>query len=210
MENRRQAVIAVVVIALILLIIGGTVFYLVRSLTGRTNNQRVATVSPVPVSSSLARLPGASPTPASGTSGTVNSNGNIKTYNGSGFQIRYPKNWGILTCGNSQNFELDPTNITDQLGVNCNRAVKPVTFLVRANSCGAGQTVNLGGVSAVKTVDQNFVTAAGRGVQYQWCINTTPAVEVTHRVGTGTAFSTQDYSKQVEQIISSFRSGSGS
>ena len=57
--------------------------------------------------------------------------GNMKSHTSDlGLTINYPKSWGILTCSNSYNFELDPTNGTDMLNMMCNDAMKPISVII--------------------------------------------------------------------------------
>lgn len=187
--------------------------------------QTVSSASPFPVqtvapsnSPKASTKPAASPTPKASAKPTpqastqpqpsansnVTTNGNLKTYTGSGFELKYPANWGLLTCNNSSNFELDPTSSQDQLNVACNFATKPVTILVGQNSC-SGNQIDLGGVKYRKSTNSQLVTPSGRGTGYEWCSVNAPAIDVTHRVGTGTAFSSQDYSFQIEQILATLK-----
>ena len=127
-------------------------------------------------------------------------------YKGNGFTLRYPKNWGILTCNNSDNFELDPTNPADQIGVTCERALKPITVIVGKKAQCQGDMVTLGNVKVIKSkiMDDN-------GTDYRWCTQTVPDLDITHRVSKtpSRATSKQDYSAAVEQMISTFTPGSG-
>lgn len=126
-----------------------------------------------------------------------------KTYQGKNFTLSYPKTWSILTCANSQNFEFDPENNTDQNAVQCDRAVKSVTVLVKNTSDCTGDTILLGQVSVVKSK-----TTTGTGVGYRWCTNTKPILDITHRASTagGRATSKNDFSAAIEEMIKTIRS----
>jgi len=167
------------------------------------------TITPVP---STTVTPTLSPTQSNTTGSTntnssnqtSNTNGIIKTYNGEGFSVRYPDNWGLLTCSNSKNFELDPTSPQDVIGVVCDYAVKPVTFVVRSSAISCpGNKVTLGS----KQVTKSIKTYSDGDVYYRWCfMSGGKQLDVTHRVSqTGTrATSTTDYSAEVETIISDY------
>ncbi len=216
MEDKRTLVATGLVILLIIVLVGWVVFYLVSFIRGRQMQQEAtqdlfprASVTPTPIESGWS--PPSSPSPVASTAPNPLTVGqNNKTYSGASFQLSFPKDWGLLTCSNSQNFELDPNNPNDQLAVACNLATKPVTFLVGQNSCRGGRLITLGSVRVRKVVNNNFVTANGRGIQYHWCTQTNPSLDITHRVGTGTAFSSQDYSSEVESIIQSLSFPRGS
>jgi hypothetical protein len=226
--QKRTLIITGIVLFVILLIIFGTIFFLIRSFSQRSNSsqtnnnnksifpiQTIASSNPFPNLTVPSNNSTASPQPSANPSAnnqTQNqtASGSTKVYQGSGFAVKYPKDWGLLTCNNSSNFELDPTNPQDQLGVACNRAQKPITVLVGQNSCVGGNIVTLGNIQVRKIVNNSFATAGGSGIEYHWCTQTSPALDITHRVGSGTAFSTQDYATQVEQIISSISFGQGS
>lgn len=202
----KRLIVLIIAAILVLSLIFGVVFSLYRLIRSRQNTipttsgpKPQVTISPLP--SALPQTP-----PTTGTTPWQTVTGNFKTYTGQGFLLSYPKNWGLLTCRNSQNFEFDPANPTDQLNVNCDRAVKPITvqssFLT---GCAGGQQITLGNNSVVKVVS---------GSDYKWCVGGGAVpLEVTHRVsGTDnrSAFSKTDYSSQVEQMISTLRFGGGS
>lgn len=222
-QNRALAVVGIIVV-LVLAIILGTLFYLNKTFQKNTP-KKVATTTPAPT---LTTFPLSTPAPTSsnissgtsnqgsttitppitsGSSSSVTVSGDSKIYNGSGFQLKYPKNWGLLTCNNSQNFELDPTSSNDSPNYACDLAVKPITILVGNNDCsGVSETIN--GINVVKSVK----TYANGGIDYDWCTQTTPALHMSNRVDpTGArATSKTDYSYQVEQIISSLSFSGGS
>lgn len=210
--QRRTLIVTGAVLLIILLIIFGTVFFLIRTIlkpSGTPNPTPTSRVSLFPTASGApgASLPGettASPAPFNSTNQPAPASG-LETFNGPVFQMQYPNSWGILTCNNSRNVELDPTSTVDQLNIACNYAQKPVTILVGQNTCVGGQIVSLGSVQVRKIVGPILTDTGGSGNQYHWCTQTSPALDITHRVGTGRAFSASDYSSQVEQVISSLK-----
>ncbi len=238
MDQRKSLIVTGLALIFIIAIIVGTIAFLVRSIKSRqaTTNPTPAPIvqaSPVPVfdgpsnslpdpsiNSNVAATPtptptssasprpsaSATPKPSASPSPSVQVNGSLKTYNGSSFSISYPKAWSILTCNNSQNIELDPTSTTDQLNVNCGYALKPITILVGNTSC-QGQTVKLGNISTIKSSTQTPT-----GVNYMWCTQTQPMLNITHRVSSdgSRATSTQDFSSQIEEMIKTFKPGTGS
>lgn len=219
MNDKRPLIVTGLVLLLIIVLIGGVIFYLVNFFRSRQDNQQ-ATQDIFPHSSMNVVVVGPdgspSPTPlASPVTGQANQNtvtgvnGNSKFINASGVGLSFPTNWGVLTCSNSKNFELDPYNNSD-VTVSCAKATKPITILVNKSSCADGQVITLGNTQVRKTVDTNFITREGRGSQYHWCTQTTPSLDITHRVGTGTAFSQDDFSTAVEQMISTFTPAAGS
>lgn len=201
MEDRRTLVIAGIIAVVALILLGGLIFYLVKVFTGNSNTPTVITSSPTPVARYT--QPGATPTPA------PSGNPNLKTYTGSNFQLTYPSSWGLLTCNNSQNFELDPTSGADQLKVSCDVAQKPVTVLV-GNSSGCGGTSMQLGANSVLYSKQ---TDSSGYITYQWCTQGGPTVlNITERVSPNgeRATSMRDYSQEVQQMISTIRFGGGS
>lgn len=199
MERRRTLVVTSLVLIFIVLLIIATIVLIVRFFQGRSN----------PTTSELfptTTLSSASPVATIAPDG-LSVNPNLKTYNGNGFTLQYPNNWGLLTCNNSQNFELDPVNSRDQLNYNCDYAVKPVTILVERNLNCAGTEMNIGGVEVTKQVTQTAT-----GVNYRWCTQTSPALDITHRVSSNgsRATSKEDFSSQVEQMIQTLRFSAGS
>ncbi len=221
MNDKRPLIVTGLVLLLILVLIGGVIFYLINFIRGRqTTEQATRDIFPRSSMNVVIENPSASPQASPAVTTTpnqspnvqsvgVSNRGNSKIITSQGFQLAVPQNWGTLTCLNSKNFELDPYNAADSTA-NCVKAIKPVTFLVGKNSCAGGQIVTLGNIQVRKIVDTNFVTRDGRGTQYHWCTQTTPSVDITHRVGTGTAFAKDDFSAAVEQIISTFTLAAGS
>jgi hypothetical protein len=211
--QRRTLIVTGAVLLIILLIIFGTVFFLIRTILNRPSG----TPTPTPLPTNRVGLfpfetptssPVGSPIPGeidvNPQQGTEVSD-DLKTYNGPVFQMKYPKNWGLLTCNNSRNIELDPVSGTDQINIGCDVAQKAVTIMVGQNTCVGGEVIALGGIQVRKVTGPVRTNFAGSGHQYHWCTLTPTALDITHRVGTGRAFSAEDYSKQVEQVISSLR-----
>ncbi len=199
MDQRKVLVLAGILGVLIIAIIIGTIIYVTHNSSISSTVPTIVTSSPLPLPSSS--IPVSSPAPRASSAPS-----NIKTYNGTGFQVQYPNTWGLLTCSNSNSFELDPANSIDQIKVSCNAAVKSVTILVHQVSC-SGQTVKLGNVSVIKSVDPS-----GGRTDYRWCTQTNPMLDISHRFSPsgGTATSTTDYSSQVEDMISKIYFGAGS
>lgn len=208
----KRLVIGIIGLILILALIFSVIFWLFRTFQARQRAQssifpsstQVVTPAPsAPLNTNPTPAPTTPPQPQSQTPTGANS----KIYAGTGFALEYPKNWGLLKCSNSQNFELDPVNSTDQT-VSCASAVKPVTINTSyLSGCSGGQQINLG---------QNKVTKVASntswGKDYKWCIEGAPALEITHRVSTTdprSAFSKQDFSSQIEEMISKLRFGTG-
>jgi len=215
MDDQRKSLILTAVVTLIILaLIVGLVIYLVRFVQNRQRGQVASNPSPpARVIPSASGNPGASILPAASNvpvrssaplavaSNPPANTGNGTLYSGQGFKVRYPSNWGILTCSNSLNFEFDPTNGADQIKVACERALKPVTILVGTNANCTGDTVSLGNIKVVKA--KNSVN--GRSTT-RWCTQTNPTLDITHRVSQTPqrATSTQDFSAQIEQMISTY------
>ena len=202
MDQRKVLILAGVLGVLLLIIIIGTVAYISSSRsTSPQNTQKIVTSSPLPIPSTA--------TSGSNPAGSVsNTKGNFKTYSGTGFSVRYPKTWGLLTCSNSKDFEFDPVNGTDQLKVVCNKALKPITVIVHTTpvSC-LGSKQTFGSVTTTKAVD-----SGAPFTDYRYCTQTTPQLDISTRYSPngGTAVATTDYSSQVEQLISNVSFGGGS
>lgn len=157
------------------------------------------------------KLPFTKPNSASQTSESVqgstivrsiNVSGEFKSYSSDlGFKISYPKNWGLLTCSNSYNFEFDPTNGTDLANVVCDYATKPVSVIVSndVSEC-SGENIKIGSTNVIKSqiTTQNYTT-------YQWCTLTQPVLIISNRTSTTTNFAatTTNYSTDIEKIIGS-------
>lgn len=190
MEQQQRSLVVTAAVGLIILaIIIGSVYYLVRFIQGRT---RTASNNPSPSVS-------ASVSPASEVSeGAQDNPPNTKVHNAGNFQVVYPKDWGLLTCTNSANFELDPKNGADSK-IACDRAVKSITFVLDNNTGCPAEAANIGQVKVTKSRESE-----GNYTRYQWCTQTQPILNITHRVSNSgeTATSKEDYSKQIEEIIS--------
>ena len=202
MEDKTRAIIVTgAVILLILALIIAAIFYLIRFISSRSSTN---TNSGKQINFS------ASPTPAGGSeagttqgSGSSNTSG-TKSHNGVGFQLNYPQNWGLLTCSNSQNIELDPTNGTDQR-IACDYAQKPITIMVGV-SCD-GTTTDISGVPVVKS-QRNL----SKGVENSWCVKIGSGLLITNRVSNQDVrgYGKQDYAKQIEELIAKLRVGNAS
>jgi hypothetical protein len=225
MEQQQRSLIFTAAVGLIILaIIVGSVYYLVKFIQTRVATSRQspqasaeivaqASVSPSPEGSVQGEQ--ASRTdqsdqqaqnltetqPAGETKGGVGSavTGDRKTYKGQGFSFSYPKSWSLLTCTNSTNIELNPAGGNDSR-VSCDTAQKPITVLVNNNWGCSGDSVNIGSVSVKKSKQSD-----GGYIKYQWCTKTTPMLNITHRVSNSNdpATSKTDYSKQIEEMITS-------
>lgn len=204
MDAERRSLIATALVGIVVLaIIIGSIYYLIQFIRNRqantnvANNQVQASVSPSPVGSA----------PIQVNQGQQPATGDFKTYNAGDYQITYPKNWGLLTCNNSQNVELDPTNGQDQAGVACSVATKPITIIKNATGCVGGEIVDMGSYKVAKTK-----ATEGGYTRYEWCTKTNVPLYITHRVSddNSPATSKDDVSRQVEELISrlSFVQGS--
>ncbi|MFA5932696.1 MAG: hypothetical protein WCV81_00350 [Microgenomates group bacterium] len=203
----RTIILAVVSVVIIALILSG-VFYLLRSSKQLANTNKntgnpleklgVITASPTPTSVQSGQ-----------TSGVTSSNNqpstvavNIKTYQGSNFTIKYPQNWGILTCSDSKNIELDPYNSNDLINYACDRAIKPITIIVGDGSLSCpGEAVKIGNNTVVRSK-----TETANWFKNRWCINKNGmSFDITNRinskgiVGTGK----DDFSSEIEKTIGS-------
>ncbi|MDO8639188.1 MAG: hypothetical protein Q7R43_06440 [Candidatus Daviesbacteria bacterium] len=184
-----------------LLILAGvlvSLFYVLKSAKVGSLTQ------PASVPNSLSRLPSIATTP-SATNTNINSTVPIlsddKIFKGQGFTLSFPNNWGLLTCGNSNNFEFDP-NGGDMKNVACDNALKPVTFVVVSRLNCSGDPVKLGNnhVTKTKTISDNG------DVSHRWCTMVgNIGFDISHRVSSSgsRATSKNDYSKEVEKIITS-------
>lgn len=198
MEQRAKTLIITGIVALVILgIILGTVYYLGSNLRRRfsgfgANSAPSATPSPTLIPANI--------------EGQVQGVG-LKVYSGDGFTLNYPEKWGVLKCSNTANFEFDPINSVDEFGVECDYAQKPITVLVNSGIECTGEDLRIGNTLVRKSKE-----TVAKGVNYRWCtVNTTPGLDVTHRVSTEEARATSkvDFSVQVEQVISSFNFLSG-
>ncbi len=209
MEDKTRALIVTgAVLLLILGLIIAAIFYLIRFISGRsstntnTNQTRQINFSPSPASTGENN----NNAPAvSNPGGSAANNTEFKVHNGAGFQLSAPKNWGILTCSNSQNVEFDPANPTDQLKVACDYAQKPITVIVGV-AC-EGATTDISGVSVVKS-QRNL----SKGVEKSWCVKSGSGLLITNRVSNQDVrgYGKEDYSKQIEEMIARLRVGNAS
>ena len=195
MDPEKRSLIATALVGIVVLaIIIGSIYYLIQFIRNRQNPTNVASNQ---VQASVAPA-------ASGV--VINQvqdqnqgvSGDYKTYNAGEYQITYPKTWGLLTCTNSENVEFDPTNPADQK-IDCSIATKPITIIKNAVACSNGTIADVGQIKVAKTKVNE-----GNYVRYEWCTKTVPALYVTHRVSPNgeQATSKEDYSKQVEDMIS--------
>lgn len=204
MDQRVRLLIFGLIALLILAGILVLIFYLGRNLVGKP------AISDSATNNALMRLRGSvTPTPTIGGTGELDGSanvtpitgGNTKLYQGRGFSLRYPANWGILTCNNSQNFEFDPYIASDVRNVICTEAQKPITFLISKNLTCPGETVKLGAVNAVKSSKIN----PDGSTTYRWCVNLSNlGFDISHRVSSTPtkAKSHDDFSGKVEEVIS--------
>lgn len=206
MEQQQRSLFFTAAVGLIILaIIVGSVYYLVKFIQSRVASSRQSPQASVEIIAQASGSPeggsvqgeqifGASP-------GIIPQTGNLpadkKIYNSGSFQLIYPKNWGILTCNNSKNIELDPLSSSDNK-ITCESAVKPITVLLdNINGC-EGENKKIGNTWVVKSkkVDGGYTL-------YRWCTKTDPVLNITHRVSKGgeKAVSPDDYSGQIEEMI---------
>lgn len=203
MDRKKTLIVTGIVLLVILALVFAAVFYLVRTIQNRQSASQRTTF---PDTTSLPILaPSTTPTPA-GTSPTSSSQPSSagKTFRGATFQLTYPTNWGLLTCSNSRNFELDPYIGADQLGVACDRAVKPITVLLTDNLSCTGETVTMGPNQVVRIQEGT----KGGAIDYRWCVyRNGQDLDITHRSNPsgGVATSREDFSTQIEQMISTLR-----
>lgn len=194
MDQRNKVVIFGGIGLLTLAAVLVSLFYVLKS-------AKVSKITqPAEVPNSLSRLPGIAATPtAAGSAAPTLSDGKI--FKGQGFSLNFPNNWGLLTCGNSNNFEFDPKG-GEMKDVVCGRALKPVTFVIVEKLNCSGEPIKLGNNHATKTK-----TLSENGdVSYRWCTMVgNISFDITHRVSEsgGRATSQNDFSKEVEKIIAS-------
>lgn len=194
-----MAIVSVVIIALIL----SGIFYLLKNskqLVGSKNSNPleklgVVTANPSPTSSEENGLP------ITGNQTAVTSV-DTKTYKGENFVLKYPQNWGILTCSDSKNIELDPYHSEDQLNYFCDRAIKPITILVSSNALDcSGETVQIGNNSVIRSKTETAYWFKNR-----WCINKNGvSFDITNRINSQSITGTgkDDFSSEIEKIIKS-------
>lgn len=209
-ERTKTLLVSAFVLIIILAIIFGIIFSVVRIVQNRrTASTKVSPsplvlASPTPDQGAVSQDGQAPQTPANPPATVPGPSGDFDVYSKGGLSFRYPKSWGLLSCNNSQNVELDPVSNVDQSNYVCDYATKPITILVGSSNCPAGETGSKGGVTFTKSQ-----TAISGGTSYSWCTKTTPALEITHRVSTdgSRATSKQDFSKAVEDLISTIKTG---
>lgn len=198
MDQRTKSIIFGAIGLLVLASVLGTTVYLGRLTKNTAQVESDVTDNP------LSELPvsAASPAVSQGTDNQPAST--LKAYIGQGFSVLYPANWGLLTCSNSNNFELDPQNLADTKNFTCDRAVKPVTVLVGGQLNCEGETVKIGSYQVVKSK-----VAQEGSVNYRWCLTAAGKnFDITHRVSriSSPAVSKDDLSAQVEQAIGNIAS----
>ncbi len=209
MEDKTRALIVTgAVLLLILALIIAAIFYLIRFIQGRTANRPAASPT-TQINFSPSPVANIGQTDTSGQTGTptIGTPSNLKTYDGTGFQVSYPNNWGLLTCNNSTNFEFDPSSATEQSGVVCDYAQKPITVLVGV-ACGNGQTTQIGSTPVVKSERK-----LSHGTEYSWCVKAgNTNLLFTNRVSTEDVrgYGKENQSSAIEQMISRLRLGQAS
>jgi uncharacterized protein (UPF0333 family) len=204
MDAERKSLVATALVGLVVLsIIIGSIYYLIqfirnRNTTNVANNQVTASASPTASGQVAVDVNHGNTHPVSG---------DYKTFNEGNFQVSYPKSWGILTCSNSSNIELDPTNGQDNLKIACSVASKPVTIIKDATGCTNGEVIDVGTFKVARTK-----ATEGDYIRYEWCTKTVPALYITHRVSNdgSPATSKEDFSKLVEDMIAKLSFAQGS
>lgn len=199
----RTIILAVISVILIAVILSG-VFYLLKNSkqiisTNKNSNPLarlgVITNNPTPTSTPI-------PTPTVANNQVSAALVNTKIYQGRNVTFKYPQKWGILTCNNSQNLELDPYNSTDFKNYACDRSIKPITIIVSNSvlSC-LGETVKIGNNAVIKQI-----TETANWLKNRWCVNKNGvSLDITNRVNpTGiTGTGKDNFSPEIEKIISS-------
>lgn len=200
MEQQQRSLAFTAAVGLIILaIIVGSVYYLVKFIQSRVASSRQ---SPQASVETVAQSSGVSTEAISRTpiqpGQTDNPPADKKIYNSGTLQVRYPNKWGILTCTNSLHFELDPLSGADSK-VACDSAAKPITVQVDNISGCEGENIKIGNIEVVKSKEVD-----GGYTAYRWCVKTDPVLNITHRVSKGRerAVSPNDYSSQIEEMIS--------
>ncbi|MDO8570917.1 MAG: hypothetical protein Q7R97_05010 [Candidatus Daviesbacteria bacterium] len=198
MDQRNKVIIFGGVGLLILAVVFVSLFYILKS----SKITKVTQSANVP--NSLSRLPSVATTPSivSDLSPTPVLS-NDKIFKGLGYTLNFPNNWGLLTCNNSNNFEFDPSG-ENRKDIVCDSALKPVTFLIVNKLNCSGEPIKLGDNHATKTK-----TLSDNGdISYRWCSAVRGTnFDISHRVSQdgSRATSKNDFSKEVEQIISSIK-----
>lgn len=197
MDQRNKVIIFGGVGLLILAVVFVSLFYILKS----SKVTKVTQSANVP--NSLSRLPSVATTPAVTNLSPTPVLSSEKVFKGKNFTLNFPNNWSILICGNSNNFEFDP-NGGDLKNVACDSALKPVTFLVVNKLNCNGEPIKIGNnhVTKTKTLSDNG------DISYRWCTMVgSTGFDITHRVSQdgSRATSKNDFSKEIEQIISSIK-----
>jgi hypothetical protein len=209
MEQKKTLIVTGLIILIVLGLLFGGVYYLIRSIQSRqaASNTNIPVASTTPFATTPGALTQTSPSPrgTNTTPGatTAPTNTNPNAYKGPGFEATIPNNWGVLTCTNSQNFELDPYNNAKQ-SVACDRAVKPVTIIVARSANCQGETVNMGSNRVVRSSSGT----KGGEIDYRWCVmGSNTVLDITHRSSPAgsPASSKDDFSTQIEQMISNIK-----
>lgn len=192
MDQKTRAILLGGVALLILAATFGIIFYLGKASRNKTPESSQANLN------SLSTLPQIATSPAP-TTAPEN-----KTFIGEGFNLKYPGSWGLLTCSNSQSFELDPLSGQEIKGVVCDFAVKPATFIVAISkpAC-TGETIVLGSNQVTRSK-----TASNGDTTYRWCLTVAGKnFDISHRVSQSgsRATSKNDLSSQIEEVIKSLQ-----
>lgn len=197
----RTIVFTIISVILIAAILGG-VFYLLKNSKQLNLGNKGASISSLPViqASPTSTPENISPTQTQNQTSITNTQ-NTKIYQGQNFILKYPADWGIVTCSNSKNIEFDPYNKNDLINYPCDSAIKPITILISNQpvSC-PGDIVKIGNNSVAKSK-----TETANWLKNRWCLNKLGInLDVTNRIApTGiTGTSKDDFSKQIEQMIS--------
>lgn len=195
MDLKTKSIIIGGLMLSVLVIIFGLSFYLIRVAPKPNNTVESTSVNSLPT------LPPSRISPTQLSNQTAPS---IKIYAGQGFAFEYPRNWGILTCSNSKNVELDPYSNTDVKNVTCDVAAKPVTILVADKLNCQGESLKIGSSQVVKLKN----AGTDGDIAYRWCVSLgDKKMDITHRVSKGNlrATSKDDFSAQIEQMIGTFK-----
>lgn len=193
MELTTKTIIFVVISVILIAAILGGIFYLLKNAKQLNINNKVDPLSKLQTISP-------SPTPTIPIVQPVVFTEDTKLYQSQDFVLRYPKNWGIVTCNNSQNIEFDPYNKSDLRNYLCDSAFKPITIIVSKQSVScSGENVPIGNTTVIRSK-----TETANWTKNRWCINKNgTSLDITNRIaptgirGTGK----DDFSKQIEQII---------
>lgn len=197
MDQKTKFTIVGGVVLLIIAAAITTVFFLGKVSKSSGDTTQETTANP------LAELPTTANSTSNSTISPTQAVSNTKIYNGQVFNLSYPSAWGVLSCSNSQNLELDPVTSTDLKNIVCDTALKPVTIIVTERLNCNGETVTLGTNKVTKSK-----TTTPTGVNYRWCVTVgDKRLDITHRVSTGgsRATSKDDFSTQIEQMISTVK-----